>query len=50
MNSASNTAFPECNDGNAPNTSGDEVNFVVYISKPSNWSTRANPAGDPGIE
>lgn len=50
MKRASNTAFPECKDGKAPNTKGDAVKFVVYMSTPRSLSTRAKPAGDPGIE
>lgn len=50
MKRASKTAFPECKDGKAPNTNGDAVKFVVYMSKPSSISMRANPAGDPCME
>ena len=49
MKSASKTAFPECKDGKAPNTNGDAVKFVVYMSMPKSKSILASPAGEPSM-
>ena len=43
-------AWPACNDGIAPNTSGAAVKVEVYILMPNRASIRARPAGEPGIE
>lgn len=49
MNSASSTALAAWRDGKAPNGSGEAVKLLVYKSIPKISSTRARPAGDPGM-
>jgi hypothetical protein len=43
-------AHPACNDGNAPNTTGDAENDEVYNFVPKRVSIRSNPPGDPFME
>ena len=49
MNKASRHAHAECNDGNAPKTSGEFVKAVVYPFEPNSLSMRKRPPGDPGM-
>lgn len=49
MNKASRVALAEWREGKAPKGMGAVVKEVVYMSTPKSLSTRARPAGDPGM-
>jgi hypothetical protein len=50
MNKVSRVAHPECNEGKAPNTTGEAWNAEVNMSIPKSLSMAFNPAASPAIE